>query len=123
MAKRRKPDERSVSAPPRPGEAAAKPTGDEVYQASGPAAGASEAHLPEDVEETTAPMEEQLAEDTLLRMAERYYERLTETADALSAQASDAYDQGRVLVRNHPGRTVLGALAVGIVIGVLSSRR
>ncbi len=123
MAKRRKPDERSVTAQPRPGEAAAKPTGNEVFRASGPVTAQGEAHLPEEAEEATSAMEEQLAEDTLLGLADRYYERLTETAEMLSSQASEAYDHGRLFVRDNPARTVLGAVVVGVIIGVLTSRR
>ena len=123
MAKHRNPAERSVTAPPRPGEAAAKPTGDEVFKATAPAAAQGDAHLPDEVDETPPTMEEQLSEDTLLGLAERYYGRLTETAEMLSSQASEAYDQGRVFVRDNPGRTVLGAVVAGIIIGVLTSRR
>lgn len=122
MAKRRNPDERSVTAQRRPGEAAAKPTGDEVFKASGPPGAQAEAHLPDEIDETET-MEEQVAEDTLLGLAEHYYERLTETADMLSAQASEAYDQGRVFVRDNPGLTVIGAVVIGVIIGVLTSRR
>ena len=123
MAKHRNPAERSVTAQPRPGEAAAKPTGDEVFKATQPVAAQGDAHLPEDVDETQLSVEEQVAEDTLLGLAERYYGRLTETAEMLSAQASDAYDSGRGFVRSHPGRTMLGAFVVGVIVAVLSSRR
>lgn len=122
MAKHRNPAERSVRAQPRPGEAAAKPTGDEVFSASPQPPAQGEAHLPEDVEEAPLSVEEQLAEDTLLGLAERYYGRLTETAEMLSSQASGAYDSGRVFVRDNPGRTVLGAFVVGVILGVLKSR-
>lgn len=122
MAKRRNPEERSVTAQQRPGEAAAKPTGDEVFRGSGSATAQADAHLPEEIDETRA-MEEEVAEDTLLGLAAQYYERLTETADMLSAQASEAYDNSRVFVRDNPGRTVIGAVVVGIIIGVLTSRR
>lgn len=122
MAKHRNPAERSLRAQPRPGEAAAKPTGDEVFSGSPQAAAPGDAHLPEEVDETPLSVEEQLAEDTLLGVAERYYGRLTETAEMLSSQASDAYDSGRVFVRDNPGRTVLGAFVVGVILGVLKSR-
>ena len=123
MAKHRNPAERSVSAQPRPGEPAAKPTGDEVFKESQPATFQGDAHLPESVDETPVTAEEQLAEDTLLGLAERYYGRLTETAEMLSAQASDVYDSGRVFVKDNPAGIVIGAFVVGVVIGVLRSRR
>lgn len=112
-----------MKAQPRPGEAAAKPTGDEVYQPAQPAAVQGDAHLPEDVDEVPQSVEEQLAEDTLLSHAEQYYGRLMERAEMLSAQASDAYDSGRVFVRDNPGPTVLGAFVVGVILGVLASRK
>lgn len=122
MAKHKNPAERSASIPPRPGEPAAKPTGNEVFGPTRHAAPQGEAHLPEEVEETP-PMTEEPLEDTLLTTADRYYERLTEAAERLSSQAADAFDSGRLFVRDHPGRTVLGAFAIGVIVAVLSRRK
>lgn len=123
MASQKNPEERSVTAQPSPGQASAKPTGGEIYDAGkGSAAASRPSMLPEEASE--APVtEEQAAEiEGLLSAAGEYYERLAETALRLSAQAEEAYVSGRTLIRSHPGATVLGAFAVGIVIGLLSNR-
>jgi ElaB/YqjD/DUF883 family membrane-anchored ribosome-binding protein len=80
-------------------------------------------HLPETADEVPIGQPEAAEVESLLTTANEYYDRLTETAEQLSVQAAEAYDIGRLLVRDNPGRSLVGAFIVGIVVGLLSNRR
>ena len=113
MPKRRYPEQRSTTSAPEPGQGPAKPTGNESYQR--PAA--QQQGLPES--EFT---EEEIAElDELRRSAAEAYHLLSDATSELSDRITDAYDTGRAFVRDNPLSTVVGAFAVGIVLGMLSS--
>ncbi len=124
MAKRKNPEERSATTQPQPGQAPAQPTGGEVYQRTQkPVKMTGPARLGDDVEETPVTEEDAAEMEGLLSTASAYYDRLLETADRLSDQASEAYDSSRLMVRDHPGTTVLGAFVVGVVVGMLLGRQ
>lgn len=113
MAQRRDPEQRSTASAPQPGQAPAKPTGDEIYQRR---------TVPEGEPASEVPTEEELAElDELRAAAESAYERLSEAVVDLSDRMTEVYDVGRAFVRDNPTSTVVGAFAVGIVVGLLSS--
>lgn len=124
MARQKNPEERSVTAQPQPTQASAKPTGGEVYQGGQKSATlAGPTRLPETAEESPVTEEQAAEVEGLLSTAGEYYERLAETAVRLSSQATEAYDSGRSLIKDHPGSTLLGAFAVGILVGMLFDRR
>ena len=123
MAKQRNPEQRSATGTPSPGPTGAIPTGDEVYETSRP--GSEPAgpltEQPQPTEQTPEHyLEESLAE--LRATASEYYEKLGETAAQLSEQASTVYDTGRGYVREYPGSSLLGAFAVGVLLGLLTGR-
>jgi ElaB/YqjD/DUF883 family membrane-anchored ribosome-binding protein len=123
MTKRKKPEERSATAMPQPGQSPAKPTGGEVFRATQKPSMAGPAHLPESADEVPLKEPEAAEVETLLTTANEYYERLTEAAGRLSEHATDAYDSGRLLIRDHPASSLVGAFAVGVIVGLLSNRR
>lgn len=113
MPKRRDPEQRSATSDPQPGQAPAKPTGNEIYRAE---------PMHQQSPPESEPTEEELAElDELQAAVEDAYARLGETALELTDRLSEAYAAGRAFVRDNPASTVAGAFAVGIVLGLLSS--
>ncbi len=51
------------------------------------------------------------------------FDRLSEAATQLAGQARHVYNTTQDYVRRHPGGPLLGALAFGVVLGVLLSRK
>lgn len=123
MTKRKNPEERSATTAPQPGQSPGKPTGGEVFRGAQKSAMTGPSHLPETADEVPIGQPEAAEVESLLTTASEYYDRLTETAEQLSVQASEAYDSGRLLVRDNPGRSLVGAFIVGIVVGLLLNRR
>lgn len=113
MPKRRDPEQRSATSAPQPGQAPAKPTGNEIYRAE---------PLHQERPPESEPTEEELAEmDELQAAVENAYDRLGEAATELTERLTDAYSAGRAFVRDNPASTVAGAFAVGIVLGLIAS--
>ncbi len=113
MPKRRDPEQRSATSAPQPGQAPAKPTGNEIYRAE---------PLHQERQSESEPTEEELAEmDEMQAAVENAYDRLGEAATELTERLTDAYSAGRAFVRDNPASTVAGAFAVGIVLGLIAS--
>lgn len=113
MANRRDPEQRSATSAPQPGQAPAQPTGDEVFRPQ-----ATQGGRPDEAE----PTEEELKElDELREAVESAYARLSEATADLTERVSEFYDAGCAFVRDNPTSTVVGAFALGILIGIFSS--
>ena len=125
MATKRNPEERSPSGPSMPGEAAAQPTGEEVFEAPKPprAASTRQARTTGGPAGTSAG-ENVPAEHTeqLQALAAEYYDRLADTAEQLNQQVRELYDAGSGYVRKHPGSAALVAFGLGVLLGFLSNR-
>lgn len=128
MANKKRPEQQSTTGETAPGEPAAIPTGEEVYQNNpsrqGAAAAGQEFVLPAGGED---PGEDDRAErggsSTWQSYTSDAYDRIRDAAGQLSDQAAGLIGGGREVLREHRGGTVLGAFALGILIGVLSSNR
>ena len=55
-------------------------------------------------------------------VAGEYSDKLNKAASAASDQAKKAYEEGQTYVRANPTTTVLGAFALGVLLGVLIRR-
>lgn len=117
MSKRKYPEQRSATTQPQPGQAPAKPTGNEMYRSQ------AKAPLDERLPEAEAAQEELSEMEELQRAAVEAYERLGEAAERLSEGAVEAYDLSRAFVRDNPGSAVFGGFVVGVLLGFLSSGR
>jgi ElaB/YqjD/DUF883 family membrane-anchored ribosome-binding protein len=62
-------------------------------------------------------------QEQVQRTATEYYDRLTQSAEAVSRQAADVFEAGRGYLRQNPGVGLAAAVAVGLLIGILSNRR
>lgn len=61
--------------------------------------------------------------ETMQEMANEYYERMGEIAGNVANQAGHLYEGSQDYVRQHPGTTLMGAFAFGVLIGVLIRNR
>ncbi|MEX0821839.1 MAG: hypothetical protein WD021_06815, partial [Rhodothermales bacterium] len=67
---------------------------------------------------------EEIAElEEFERAAAESFEQLGRAADRIGEQASDAYKSSRTFVRDNPGGTLLTSFVIGVVLGVLMSKR
>lgn len=125
MASNKNPEQRSATGDLGPLSPPSQPTGNEVYDTS-PARTEVEPTEPlaaggtREQQEAMRLLNENL--QNLQQLATAYYEKVGETASELGRQATQVYDSSRGLVRQNPGGSVLGAFAVGVILGVLSSR-
>ncbi len=55
-------------------------------------------------------------------VAGEYSEKLNKVASTASDQAKKAYEEGQSFVRSNPTTTILGAFAIGVVLGALIRR-
>jgi ElaB/YqjD/DUF883 family membrane-anchored ribosome-binding protein len=60
--------------------------------------------------------------ENVQQAAAEVYQKLAETAGQLSEQARQLYDSSQAYVREHPGPSLIGAFAVGVLVGWLSDR-
>jgi ElaB/YqjD/DUF883 family membrane-anchored ribosome-binding protein len=60
--------------------------------------------------------------ESVQQAATEYYQKLAESAGQLTEQARELYDASHTYVRDHPGASLVGAFAVGVLIGWLSAR-
>jgi ElaB/YqjD/DUF883 family membrane-anchored ribosome-binding protein len=114
MAKKNYPEQRSTHAAAASESVPAQPTGQETFsreEAPGTARQAPETPSQEEIRST---MEE---------LAGEYYKKLAETADELTEHVQELYQSGERYVREHPEVAVVGAFFVGVLTGVLTSRR
>lgn len=115
MTSKKKPEQRSTAAEQQPGQAAAQPTGDEVYTpTSEPAAAAEQPEMTEKERAELAQLE---------RAAADAYDELVRAAERLGDRATDAYRSGRTFVKDNPGGTLLSTFVLGVVLGVLISKK
>ncbi len=56
------------------------------------------------------------------KVATDYFQRLTDSATAVSEQARSLYQNSEVYVREHPASSLLGAVGVGLLIGFFSGK-
>lgn len=61
--------------------------------------------------------------EKLQEVATEYIEQLSEAATVVADQAREVYSSSQDYVREHPGGVILGAFAVGVVLGALLGRR
>lgn len=126
MASKKRPEQRSASGDPSaPDHIAPQPTGNEVFSETPHAeAQPSSARLP-DLDESVETELEGGADrlQALQQLAADTYRRLSQSANELTAQARSLLQSGEDAARAHPGSTLLGAVALGVLIGFLTSRR
>lgn len=60
--------------------------------------------------------------DAFQKIANEYSEKLSRSAAQASEQAKKAYDEGQTYVRANPTPTILGAFAIGILLGAIIRR-
>ena len=76
-------------------------------------------------EKLSADVERYVSEgiETIQKIATEYSTKVSESATQASEQARRALDEGKAYVREYPATTVLGAFAVGVLLGALIRRR
>lgn len=68
------------------------------------------------------PEAPEISPEEVQQAAMDYYTKLTDAAARLSEQAEHVYDLSHSYAREHPVGTILGALGVGVLLGVLFDR-
>ncbi len=115
----RNPEEQAARVTPAtPDQPAGKPTGAESTKGT-------RATMPDHATGTSAAPLEAAPDDTLGQMqqiASEYYEKLGDLTADFAEQARGYARQSRQFVGSHPASTVAGGFALGVLIGVLSSR-
>ena len=119
MAKQQNPENHPVtSAVGTPDKASAEPTGEELYTS-----GTSASRPSRDTDQLWPGAWGQTENvQGLQQMATEYYRRLSATAGELADQARSLYQEGEGYVKEHPGGSLLGAAALGLLIGFLIDR-
>lgn len=118
MAQRNPEEQAAHVSPATPDQPAGKPTGNEVTSK------ATRASAPERTTGATATPAEAEA-DALAQMqavASEYYEKLADLTADFAEQARGYAKQSRQFVGEHPGSTIAGGFALGVLIGVLLGR-
>lgn len=75
-------------------------------------------------EKLSADVERYVSEgiETIQQIATEYSTKVSESAAQAGEQARRALDEGKAYVREYPAPTVLGAFAVGVLLGALIRR-
>lgn len=121
MATRKTPEQRpeTENAPNR-GKAKPKPTGDEIYETTSTDAGGETNSSGEESTGGGGVMSEY--RNNLRSFATQYYERLTESAEYLTASAQKLRQNSNQLAQDFPGSMLGSAFIVGILVGFLTRR-
>lgn len=82
------------------------------------------AHLKEFADKLSKDVERYVSEgiETFQKVARDYGERLSKSANVATEQAKRAYEESQDYVRSNPTTTILGAFALGVLLGALIRR-
>ncbi len=111
---KRNPDEIAAGHDPvTPDQPAGKPTGAESTTKQTP---------PAAPKPTPEPAAEEEVVEQMQQVAAEYYEKLADLTADFSEQARGYLTDGRDFAREHPGSTILGGFALGVIVGALLGR-
>lgn len=117
----RNPEEQAAHvSPATPDQPAGQPTGNEVTSKAARAAAPERATGTATTAATAEAEADALAQ--MQSIASEYYEKLADLTADFAEQARGYMQQSRQFVGEHPGSTIAGGFAVGVLLGVLLGR-